>query len=101
MVALPNQRLTHLLDLLDELVLQLGGQILDRADDMLLLRALHGGTEDEQQQAVHLRERPRSRRVLADGQRIGQRHDQALVQHILFRGECDGGVDQVNKKGVA
>ena len=77
--------LTHLLDLFDELVLQLGGQILDRTNNVLLLRALHGGAQDEQQQVIHLRKRPRSRRVLADGQRVGQRHDQALVQHILFR----------------
>ena len=81
-----NIYLTHLLDLLYELVLQLGGQILDGADDVLLLRALHGGAEDEQQQAVHLGERPRSRGVLAEGQRVGQRHHQALVQHVLFRG---------------
>ena len=87
MVALPNQRLAHLLDLLDELVLQLGWQIFDGADDVLLLRALHGGAEDEQQQTVHLCERPQSRRVLADGQRVGKRHDQALVQHVLLRGK--------------
>ena len=62
---------THLLDLLDKLVLQIRGQVFDGADDVLFLRALHGGAEDEQQQAVHLGERRRGRRVLAYSQRVG------------------------------
>ena len=62
---------THLLDLLDKLVLQIGGQIFDGAYDVLFLRALHGGAEDEQQQAVHLGEGPRGRRVLAYCQGVG------------------------------
>ena len=62
---------THLLDLLDKLVLQVCGQVFNGADDVLFLRALHGGAEYEQQQAVHLGKGPRGRRILAYSQGVG------------------------------
>ena len=63
---------SHLFNLFYECVLCLDGKILDGVDDVLLLRALHGRTQDQQEQLVHLVEALEAGGVLADDQRVGE-----------------------------
>ena len=77
----------HLLDQVDERVLDGGGQVLDGPDDRLVLVALDGGAQDEEEDHVHLVQRVLGRRLGANAQHVGQPDNQDLSQNILEREE--------------
>ena len=66
---------TYLFDFRNEIMLELKWKLLDWRDDILFLWTLNGGSQDEQQQLVHLLKSLWRHRLPTDFDRIGKFHN--------------------------
>ena len=64
-------------------MLRFDRHVLQRRDDLLPLRALNRGPQDEEQQLVHLSEGVLRRGLEADGQRVRKLDEDRLLKFIL------------------
>ena len=78
-------------------MLNLEREILDRGNDGLLLRALHGRPQDQKQEGVQLTETLHARGVLAHYQGVGEGYDDALAQGILEMKKREKGLFRFQK----